>query len=243
MRIFMEENLGTTDSLSNAIPMATEQVASPTLTQEQVNKLVAREKARAAENARREAETQYQRELEMLRQGSAQQEQRNAQVSREVDTDAIYQQIRERFTQELQQKQLEEQMQQVANNYLQKISQGKGTYSDFDEVTKEFDPSAFPQVTFLLSGIDNAADVLYELSKNPSKLMIISQMAERAPKLANSELLKLSTSIKQNQEAQATVSNNPISDPLDRLNPSRISTSNNGKMTVRDIRNQPWMRG
>jgi len=77
------------------------------LTQEQVNKIVAHEKSRAAESARREAEERYQREIEAL---NAKQMQRNAEVPRDVDADAIYQQIQERFNKEMQERQLKSQM-------------------------------------------------------------------------------------------------------------------------------------
>ena len=209
------------------------------LTQEQVNKIVAHEKSRAAESARREAEERYQREIEAL---NAKQMQRNAEVPRDVDADAIYQQIQERFNKEMQERQLKSQMEQVANNYLQKVSQGKANYQDFDDVTRDFDPTQFPQLTFLLSGIENAGDVLYDLAKNPSKLAQIDYMAQRSPKMAQSQLQSLSKSIADNKQAQVDAKGQNIAEPLDRLQPSRVAGSN-GKMSVRDLRSQPWLRG
>lgn len=250
----MEEIQQGQENLISGIPSEnSQQNVAPSLSPEQqalMNKVVAREKTRAAENARREAETQYQRELEALRQGSAQQEQRNALVSRDVDADAIYRQVQEKFDREqdalrqkLEQQQLQDQMSQVANNYLSKINSGKNAYQDFDQVTANFNPTEFPQITFLLSGIDNAADVLYDLSKNPQKLAYVDQLASKSPKIAQSELQKLSLSIKDNREAQSNAQQQyNVSEPLDRLNPSRVA-GNNGKMTVTDLRNQPWLRG
>lgn len=134
------------------------------------------------------------------------------------------------------------QMTQVANNYLQKVEQGKAAYEDFDEVTKDFDPTAFPQLTFLLSGIENAGDVLYDLAKNPLKLAGLDRLAEKNPRQAHNELLKLSKSITDNRQAQAEAQNQNVAEPLDRLSPSRVSGSN-GKMGIRDLRNQPWLKG
>ena len=61
------------------------QTASPEapkmLAQDEVNKIVAREKSRAADSARREAEQQYQQQLEALR---SQQQQHNAQIPRDA---------------------------------------------------------------------------------------------------------------------------------------------------------------
>lgn len=204
-----------------------------------MNKVVAREKASAAEKATRAAEEKYQRELEAL---NAQREQRNATTSREVDSDAIYQQVTERLNKEMQERQMKDQMTQVANNYLQKVGSAKANYEDFDEVTGNFDPTAFPQLTFLLSGIENAGDVLYELSKNPEKLAQVDYLAQRSPKFAQASLTKLSKSISDNRQAQSEAQTQTVSEPLDRLQPSRVANSN-GKMSIQDLRNQPWLRG
>lgn len=211
-------------------------------TQEQMNKVVAREKMQAREAGRREAEAKYQKDLEQLNAMRSGQEQHNAQVPRDVDANAIYQQVQERFNKEMQEQQLKAQMTQVANNYLSKVAQAKPNYEDFEDVTKDFDPTAFPQLTFLLSGMENAGDILYDLSKNPMKLAGIDRLAEKNPRQAQSELLKLSKSIMDNRQAQSDAQNQNVAEPLDRLQSSRVS-GNSGKMSIRDLRNQPWLRG
>ena len=205
------------------------------LPQEQVNKIVAREKQKAAEAARREAEERYQ--------------QMQSQGDRNVDADRIYQQVQERFNadqqrlkQELEDQRMKEHMGQVANNYLSKLDLAKGSYEDFDAVTKDFDPSEFSKLVYLLSGMENAGHILYDLSKNPMKLGAINNLVETSPKTAQRELLKLSQSITANQQAQNESQSQSTSDPLDRLQPSRIAGSN-GKQTVTDLRNQSWLKG
>lgn len=218
----------------------TEQAPTPRVfSQDEVNRLIGREKEQAALRARKEAEEEYARQLEATNQS---QQKRNEEVPRQVDADAIYQQVQERFNQEMQQKQLEQEINAVANNYLTKMANGKTAYSDFDEVTQGFDPQSFPQLVYLVSGLDNAADVVYELAKNPSKLVTINSLAKEAPKMAQSELVKIATSIKANQEAKAEAGSQQANAPLDRLQPSRVSGSN-GKMTISDLRNQSWLKG
>lgn len=212
------------------------------LSQDEVNKIVAREKGRAADSARREAEEKYQRDLEALNAQRVQQDQRNTQVPRDFDSNAMYQQFTERFNREMQERQLKEQMSQVAGNYLQNIAKGKAAYEDFDEVTGDFDPTAFPQVVYLLAGDPQAADVLYDLSKNPMKLASINSLAEKNPQLAKRELAKLSKSIVDNRQAQSEAQTQNVSEPLDRLQSSRVA-GNNGKMGIKDLRSQPWLRG
>lgn len=210
-----------------------------TFTQEDVNRLIGREKEQAALRARREMEEAYAKQLEAT---SVAQKQRNEEVPRQVDADAIYQQVQERFNQEMERKQLEAEMSNVAQSYLSKMAQGRERYEDFESITQNFDPQSFPQLVYLVAGLDNAADVVYELAKNPSKLVTVNSLAKEAPKLAHSELVKLSTSIKTNQQAQAEANSQQANAPLDRLQPSRVSGSN-GKMTISDLRNQPWLRG
>lgn len=212
------------------------------LSQSEVNKIVQREKIRAAQSAKREVEERYQRDLEAIQAQSQHQSQRNENIPREIDADAIYQQVQERFNAEMQQKQLEQNLSQVADNYLSKMRQGPEVYDDFEEVTKDFDPTAFPQLIYLVSGIDNAADVIYDLSKNPLKLAGLDRIAEKNPRQAHSELLKLSRSIAENRQALNDAGSQSVSAPLDRLQPSKVSGSN-GKMGIRDLRSQDWLRG
>ena len=210
-----------------------------TFTQDEVNRLIGREKENAALRAKREAEEQYQRELETLRQN---QTAKNEAEGRQVDADTVYQQVQEKFNQEMERKRLEEEMSNVANSYLTKMAQGRERYEDFEDVTKQFDPQRFPQLVYLVAGLDNASDVVYELAKNPSKLVTINTLAKEDPKFAQHELVKLASSIQANQKAQADAEGQQANAPLDRLQPSRVSGSN-GKMTISDLRNQPWLRG
>lgn len=215
-----------------------------------VNKIVMQEKAKAAEAALRKAEERHQQELAEMKAMQAQkQEQRNEQVPKQVDANAIYQQVQESFNQEWQRRekehqeeQMQNEMRRIANQYQSKIDTGKTAYKDFDEVTKDFDPAAFPQLTFLIAGIDNAADVLYDLAKNPSKLATLDRLAEKNPRMAQNELLKLSASINVNKEAQANADSQKTAAPLNRLQASRVSGSN-GKMGISDLRNLPWLQG
>jgi hypothetical protein len=236
----MENSQDLESNLDNAV--SNESVAEKMLSQSEVDRIVGREKVSAAAKARKEAEAEYQRQLESIKQTGMQQEQRNSEVPRGVDADALYQQVQERFNQEMQQKQLQEEMAQVANNYVAKMQLGHKAYEDFGDVTKDFDPTAFPQLVYLVSGIENAADIVYDLSKNPSKLVTLDTLAQRAPKQARAELLKLSRSIAENNAAQRDAQGQNVSAPLDHLQSSRVSGSN-GKAGIKDLRNLDWLRG
>lgn len=208
------------------------------LPQSQVNAIVQHAKEKAALKARREADEEYQRKIESLNASIQNQGNRNENVSREVDVDAIYQQVQERINQE----QVEKHLYNAAEQYLSKMDKGKEIYNDFDEVMGDFDPTAYKELVFLVSGIDNAADVMYELSKNPSKLVMLDNLVVKNPRKAHAQLLNISKSISENNLAKNEANSTNIPAPLDRLQSSRVSGSN-GKMNTTDLRSQPWLKG
>lgn len=217
--------------------------AEKTFTQSELNNIVQHRVAKAAEAAKRQAEEVHRRELENI-QAQSQQHQaaRNENVSRETDADALYQQVVERLQSEAQKQQVEREMNNIANSYLTKMQKGKEGYQDFEDVTKGFDPTAYPQLVYLVAGMDNAADVIYDLSKNPMKLAALDNLAMKMPHQARAELERLSGSIAQNKQALTDAESQQVAAPLDRLQPSRVSGSN-GKMSISDLRNQPHLRG
>ena len=209
---------------------------------DQVRKVVQREKAHAAEAARRDAQAQYEQELATLKQ------QAGSMGGQSGITDEMYAQMKERLMQEVQQQQEEQrrqqfeaQMQDVAKNYLEKMDKGRDLYEDFQKVTSTFEPEAFPKVVQLVSQMDNAADVIYELSRNPSKLVTINELANRSPKMAQSQLQSLVDSIKNNREALEN--NQRTQPPLSKIQPSTSAGSDSGAMSLRDYKKAPWLRG
>ena len=215
------------------------QEPTPTMTQDQVRKVVQREKAEAYEKAKREA----QKEIEQLKQsqGSV------GGMAPQIDEEQLYGKFYERLMGDVQAQQeqqkrahFEQQMQEVAQNYLLKMEKGKGLYDDFEAVTSSFEPEAFPKVVQLVSQMDNAADVIYELSKNPSKLVTINELANRSHKMAQSQLNSLVDSIKMNQSAKENnVRTNP---PLAKTQPSTSAGSDTGAKSVADFKKMPWLR-
>lgn len=234
-------------NLVSGAPPEMHQPEERTFSQADVNALVGREKQAAAARARQEVEREYQQRAEQANaqkqmQSQQQEQQAMSHGPSQAEADALYQQVQERFNREMQERQFQQEMTNVANAYHSKMDNGRKGYSDFDEVTKDFDPTAFPQLVYLVSGLENAGDIIYDLSKNPSKLATLDALAQRSPRMAQAELGRLSQSISQNSQARQDAEQNPINAPLNPLQPSRVSGSN-GKMTVSDLRNQPWLRG
>lgn len=237
-----EQNLG-----SGASPeMQQPETSEKTFSQADVNALIGREKQIAAQKARQEVEREYQQKAMQGQQQAQMQGQQEQQPMSsgpsQAEADAIYQQVQERFNREMQDRQFQQEMTNVANAYHSKMDYGRKAYDDFDEITKDFDPTAFPQLVYLVSGLENAGDIIYDLSKNPSKLATLDALAQRSPRMAQAELGRLSNSISQNSNARQEADQYSTQAPLNPLQPSRVSGSN-GKMSVNDLRSQPWLRG
>lgn len=161
------------------------------------------------------------------------------------------QQIQQQMMQMLQQKQqedaqkrhdeqLEQEVNQVAQQYFGKMAQGKDMFEDFEAITADFNPAEFPQLVFLANQMDNTPAIIYELRKNPGKLADLAVLVEKSPSMARNELSKLSESIKRNDEAKRNLQE--PQDPLNRLKPSPVGTDN-GTKNVRDFKAASYLKG
>lgn len=215
-----------------------------TLSVTQVNDIVKREKAAAAEKVRRELEALHAKELEALQ--AEKQKSGNIageQGSSENIEDKVFNRILERakaMEVEEQKKIDADQLKRAADQYFLKVGAGKDKFSDFEEVMQDFDPSAFPQTSLLAGSMENTADIMYELAKNPFKLAQLEELVSRSPKLAQKELQKLAQSITQNDLAKAE--NTPTNAPLSRLKSPTVG-GDSGKMTLKDLKSANWLRG
>jgi hypothetical protein len=135
--------------------------------------------------------------------------------------------------------QLEKEVNDVAEQYFGKLAQGREAFEDFDAVTADFDPAAFPQLVYLATQSDNTAAIIYELQKNPAKLAQLSVMVDKSPAQARKMMASLSESIKTNDDAKRNLQE--AQDPLSRLKPSPVGTDN-GTKTVRDFKNSSYLK-
>jgi hypothetical protein len=214
-----------------------------TLTTSQVNDIVKREKAHAAERARQQAQAEYQAELEKVRAEAA-----GKPASKgEIDATAIKQQVYEQFMQDLQKhrdeverKTQEDELKTIADQYYLKMGKGSQLFEDFNEVMGDFEPDKFPNAVMLAAQMENTPEIMYELANNPSKLLEIDGLAKTSPKLATKQLERLSKSIANNLEAKTNNVSAPP--PLSKLKSSSVGMDS-GKMTLKDFKNASWLKG
>ena len=215
-----------------------------TLTTGQVNDIVKREKARAAERVRQELQAQHQAELERIRQESMA---KPPPKPNGLDTSEIEKRVYDKFMQDLQkhrdevEKEAQErELKSIADQYYLKMGKGSQMFEDFNDVMGDFEPDKFPNAVMLAASMENTPEIMYELANNPSKLLEIDSLARTAPKLAQKQLERLSKSISQNLEAK----NNNVSapPPLSKIKSSSVGMDS-GKMTLKDFKNASWLKG
>lgn len=166
------------------------------------------------------------------------QQQANTSTFTPASTPLTTEEVQSMITNHTAQQANEWQAQQIAQQFLGKLSLAKDRYPDFEETLANLEVHKFPEVVQLANNFDNTADIMYELGKNPSKAVILKQLAQLNPKMGALEIQRLSDSIKQNQTAKQTSSAQP---PLSQLKPS-LTKTDNGLHTVSDYRNQAWLR-
>lgn len=231
---------------SNSLPVSSQPVQSApvderTFKQSEVNKLIGDAKLEAVERYKRESSvashqsTQHQSNYGTYpdQNRSMQQPQTNlsADEIRRMTAEEI-QRSRNEWIQEAQRKAETQEAQRIATEFLTKLDSGKGKHEDFEKVVKEVDFGEVPMIAHLANMVENTADVIYELAKNPAKIATLQQLVSISPKLAISEMKRLSDSIKSNEQAAQYQSPN---EPLSQRRPSNNGTDR-GPLTVKDYK-------
>lgn len=147
-----------------------------------------------------------------------------------ADLQSQFQQASEQRAQE----EMEREANKIVDTYRAKMSTGKDSFEDFEQVMADFNPQAFPNLVFLASQMENTPAVMYELMKNPSKWATVAVLSERDPKAAQNMLTRISDSIKANQQAKAEEKDVPP--PLGRLSSTPTGQDAGKPASVRDFK-------
>lgn len=234
---------GESQSLNNSAGLPDLTSSQPTSTvsdertfkQSEVNDIVGRAKHEAVDRYRRDQTQQYQPTQQYSQPQVVPQNPHYVGMSPEEVkrlTAEEIQRSRNEWVAEAHRSAQEQEAQRIATDFFTKLEAGKGKFNDFDKVIKEVEFAAIPNIVHLANQVDNTAEVMYELANNPAKIASIHQLVSISPKLALSEMMRLSQSIKDNEQAANYRSPN---EPLSQLRPSNTSTGN-GALTVSDFR-------
>ena len=221
---------------SNIVPVtenssALEAPSEKMLRQSEVNDLVGSVKAEAAAKA----VENYKRSQQETAQPQANYNSSNLSEDRirELASQEA-QHLRDKWVSDAQSKAEQDAAQRIVKNFHDKMSAGKDKYEDFDKATSDIELHRFPNTVHMLAEqVDNAADVLYELSKNRSKMAQLEISAREFPQEALYDLKRLSESIKNNESVSGRKSPNA---PLNQQRPTNIGTDAGGVLSLRDLK-------
>lgn len=215
---------------------ATQAVEEKVLKQSEVNRIVGGAKVEAYEKGKREALAELERER------ASQQSYESQTKSQNITANAD--ELRRLIAEEAEARANQQRAQQVAEQFISKMQLGMQKHQDFEEVVTKLDiPNLPPQLIAWANSMDNTADVMYEIGKNPGKFANLLTLSITSPRLAYDEFIRLSDSIKRNEEAAKKAANSNANEPLDQVKHSTTGTDNGSPRSVSDFRKQPWLRG
>lgn len=200
--------------------------------QSQVSKIAAREARQAAEKARNEMRSEYERAQVPKVEAPAQQMGGMPQFSQEQLEQHIMTAAHRMSTKMTADK--------MAQDFESKIKAEIEADPDFGDLYDSLNIAQHPELVIWMNGMDNSAKVVKDLANNPAKFANILMLAKSGmSQLAQKELHKLHDSIKTNQAALAQPK---AKEPLDQLSPSSVGVGS-GEMSVSDFQKQDWLRG
>jgi hypothetical protein len=202
--------------------------------QGKVNELVGSAKQKGYQKALDEIREQQQ----LLAQQPSNQAPNNSTANNNVDLASLIDSRLGEFQKQQQAQHQEAAAQAEAHRILSELAakteDAKKRYSDFDEkvgsIAGAFESA--PQLLHYANTVDNSGDILYDLANNPTKIANLAKLGEMNPQLALMEIQRLSSSIKQNQNAA------PAPASPDALRPVKSSNvgTDNGNLSVRDFK-------
>lgn len=203
-------------------------------TQSQVQAIAAKEKRVAEERAEARIRSEY--ESRMTQSATQQPQTQSIGGIQQTSPEEIQRMIR----QEAFNMSREHRAKEIEQNWYSAMDAEKIADPEFADL---YDAIGIEQQTGLviaMAGMENKAQVVKDLAKNPSKYANILTLANGgSPKLAQMELNKLSASIKANQDA---IKQPKVDAPLSQIRASNIG-GDDGNMSTTDFRAQSWLRG
>ena len=214
---------------------------APVFNRRQVSDVVAREKKKAYEKGKQEAL------MELQQQQSGQQEQLGNQAAapmvnhppvmvggmQQQNPVDIAKMISEQIPQALQSHVQDMMNKQTVDSFVNKMQAAESKYPGLQEKLNDLDYSAIAPLVQMANSMDNTADIMHEIVTNPMKMANLTILMHTQPKLAQKAMHDLSSSIKQNTEAQEQHVN--AREPLSQIKSSKNAGMDSGSLSVKDL--------
>ncbi len=214
--------------------------ANDMLPKSTVSKIVERERLKAFEKGKKEALMEFQQQ--QTQQPVEQQQPQQAQSlggMQQMSPQEIEQLIMQKAPEALMQQVNQLKQKNMVDSFVNKMQAAEQRHPGLEAKLNKlnYDDPAMHSLIELTNNLENTGDIMKELVDNPSKMTQVLMGIERQPYLAQEQLISLSNSIKQNQEALAKEAQ--ARDPMSQLKPSTNAGMDDGKessMTTSDFR-------
>ncbi len=205
------------ESQTNAAPQPQEK----TLTQSEVNELVGRIKHEAYQRGQKDAASS---------------------AAPSIPEDKLRKMMQEEAAKAQREQMQQAQAMRIVQEFSSKVAAAEETYPGLQQKILEADFSKTPEIVDLVTRVDNTADVVNDLLEHPYKMAtLVSSVRNGMPHIAELEMRKLSSSIKNNQKALQQ--NQPQGkEPLSQVKSSVASVDGNGAMSISELRKQSWLK-
>ena len=223
----------------NASQQAGEQTQSKRLYErEEVNRIAAHAAAEREAKIRAEFERnkQYSTPQSLQTQQGAQSHHSNQSAETNANVNSVGV-----TRQHIQQIAFEERMMMEADSLKNKLIESQSRYTDFATVTDVLDDLVTDHTAPVFNGLDNAADVIYELGKHPERIPPQLFELARDPFNVNNALRarRALDAISQQMKSNAAAKNMQIPKaPIEHEKPT-IAGMDSGVVTVADLRKSP----
>ncbi len=229
-----------------SIEAPSEDNVQKTFDNETVQKIVARERKKAAEKAYEKAKREIlmQQEQEQMQEAqAAPQGQQQAPAASslggmpQMSHEDIQKLISQQLPQHLASYINEAKQTQQIEGFVSKMRAAEERYPGIEEKLNNYDyspNSGMTEIVLAANNLENTADIIKEVTDHPHKLANLITLAKSQPYALNEAMQALSSSIKRNQEALAQEQQSK--DPMNRLKPSPNTGTDSGDASVADFR-------
>lgn len=220
-----------------------QQVSAPAPAQNAVNN-DGISKERVSEIVRERTREAAQKAYERGKSEAASQQTGNLGGMHQMSEDTLRQMMRDEYekresvrVEEYKRHEYQQQVQNLANDYMGKIVAAKDLYPDLEKRREEI--GEFADLIPFINDTDEAAGITQHLldnGHNVASLMVLSKMS---PNLLKREMSKLAASIKTNDDARRRPE---IDGPLSHITPSN-NAMDSGSSSIETLKKQDWLRG
>ena len=217
---------------------------SDMLSKSTVSKIVERERLKAYEKAKKEVmmELQQQQQAQQepaqqqMQQPQEQQQQRSLGGMQQMSPEQIEQMIMQKAPEALKQQVEQYKQQNMVDTFVSKMQAAEQHYPGLEEKLNKlnYNDPRMHKLIEMSNGLENTGDIMHELVANPHKMSVVLSDITDQPYLAQQQLMSLSNSIKQNQQAKAEEAK--ANDPMSSLKPSiNTGMADNSNLSIKDL--------